>query len=125
MIWYLLLGIQALDAWFNSWRFKKFGHINHSINVAYRIAVGIALVMIFHIYDARLPFFVAGAFSGYKLLFNAEYNLLTGKPVDYIGKTAFLDKLQAKIGLPYEVETIWHIIGIAGMITAFYHLDWL
>jgi hypothetical protein len=87
-IWTLVVFL-ILSVEFDYWRIKNKRKIDHNVNAAFRIIIGIAVLQDY--------FHLAIFLSSWWILFDLFLNLRRGLPWDYIGTEAELDKLLRKV----------------------------
>jgi len=122
MIWIWWLVFIVVDAIVNL-GLLRINKVNHSINTLYRLGVWGVIWLAYHpIGYLRLLFWGTGAFFTFWLFFNPILNYMIPKPLDFLGKTAWLDRFEAQAQTPIIFFKI--VLAIASIV-AFYHTDWL
>lgn len=123
MIWFLTVIFTLADAYWNHLRIDKGNKINHFLNAAYRIIFYGLLVYLYRMPSLQALMFLLGAFFLAWILFNLALNLLQEKPLDYLGATSLLDRLERK--LPWIVFFVWKVIAASGFIYGYYNTQLL
>jgi len=96
MIWIFWLFFIIEEVVRNYYMIKKKLTINHGAEAVIRLCFSIALVIVMDpALWIQVVMFFLGAFFSFWLLFNIGLNALRGKPFGYVGKTAWLDKIEA------------------------------
>lgn len=126
MIWIIEFIFILLDAVFNNWRIRRLKPgqaLNHTINVFYRIAFGLAEVEVYHVHGLELIMYGVGSFVAFRLLYNIELNLLQHRDIDTQGKTSAIDRFTRWTGIPWIADTVWSAMGTSIFIYGFYNTN--
>lgn len=133
MIWIIWLLIVIADGLFNYFEIQKGLNIYHGLNGLYRFFAWLILGMCFGVFSLSKHFrqwdwlvilmYALGAFFSFWLLFNLLLNILRGKPLDYLGKAAILDRIESNV--PFIAAVFWKAVLASGFIYAFYNTQLL
>lgn len=127
MIWITLLIFLIADAYVEHLRafkatVKRTIGVNHYVSTIYRLVYAADIVWHYQLKGKELLCFAVGAFFGFWCLFNLVLNFMNDRPWDWLGSTAWLDRLESKAPFPIIFAKV---IISSGFIYAYYHTNQL